>query len=60
MDADAKDVLGVLLKSDKVEQGPAGFDFYEQVDVALEGIISPSNGTEYAKISHAVLLGRLL
>ena len=24
MDADAKDVLGVLLKSDKVEQGPAG------------------------------------
>ncbi len=59
MDAHTKDVLCVLLKSDKVEQSPAGLDLHEQVDVAIEGIISPSNGAEYAKISHAVLFCRL-
>ena len=54
MDADAKDLLGFLLKSDQIEQRPSRFEVDKEVDVTLGRLLSPGHGPEHSEVSNAM------
>ena len=60
VDADAKDVLGILLEANQIEERAFWLELHQQVDVTVGGVIAPRDRAEHADVSHSMSMGSLL
>jgi len=52
--ADSKDLFGVLLKTNQIDQRPIAIQLDQKVDVALGAVVASRDRAEYSNIPRAV------